>query len=345
MEVDRRTPIHPQMAQRLHRVLCRVLDLAPLATPRSQVAFPPYHLAVHGVRHRTLDEVMVPLLPRVRHLCHPLARPQDLRMGQRLRLLLCRPLTRPPDRRMGQRLHRVLFRPPNLRTKMEVDHLATNHPPSQYLLGQRIKLTRMHRSVHQRLVPHRARQMDQRATPLSPQAQSLLLCRPLTRPPDRRIGQRLRRVLYDPLDRRTKMEVDHLATNHPPSQYLLGQRIKLTRMHRLVHQRLVPHRALQVDQRVFPLSLQAQSQVLFRALTRPPDRRMVQRLRLLLCRRLTRPPNLAMAQHLRRPRLLPKAQQLHQPWFHPLIHPPDPLPFQVLDLVQAPVPLRVLVLV
>jgi hypothetical protein len=73
------------------------------------------------------------------------------------------------------------------------------------------------------------------------------------------------------------VEVDHLPPRHPQK-------------HQSVHQRLVPHQSSQMGQHPVPLTPQAQSRVMFRALIRPPDLRMVQRLHRHLFRPLIRPP-------------------------------------------------------
>jgi hypothetical protein len=57
---------------------------------------------------------------------------------------------------------------------VEVDHLPPrNRPTLPYFLGQRIKFSRIHQSMHQRLVPHRARQIVADPVPLPPPDQVL----------------------------------------------------------------------------------------------------------------------------------------------------------------------------
>jgi hypothetical protein len=230
--------------------MCMTLSLTSfLMTPRHQPSAEPLRWGSNAsTREGSLVRVAVDhlLIPRhpPRRVLHPLVQLINLvRIHQSVSRRLVPHRAHPPEVHMVKRLRlRAPFRPPDLRTKVEVDHLLIpRHTPRRvplHLLEQLITLARMHQSVPRRLVPHRAR------------------------PPEVHMVKRLRlRAPFHPPDLRTKVEVDHLLIpRHPPRRvplHLLGQLFKVARIHQSVPQCLVPHRA------------------------RPPDLRMLRRRRVL----------------------------------------------------------------
>jgi hypothetical protein len=112
-----------------------------------------------------VDHLLIPMHPprRVLQLLEQLI--NLAQMHQSVPQCLVPHRARPPEVQMVKRL-RATFRPLGLRMKVEVDHLLIPRHPLRrvrlHLLGQLFKVARIHQSVPQCLVPHRARPPDLR---------------------------------------------------------------------------------------------------------------------------------------------------------------------------------------